>query len=293
MSSPKFSSYAAIRAYKDKYRKDRPESTTREDNEDTEQKHGPKTPSPAKRRHVDEACELEESSTPSKKVARGPERSILTPTSIARRVALPPSPAQTIPAPTEGTTVSLPTPTPTPKKQQPIPKVADRYIPQTSTLTGIDYRDPSKFTVKPGYWQPWSSKEYATFAAHLRAQFDPEPFAQSTGRTVEEIQYVFTSLVVNPLYDAGEASRRGTEGMKETMEMFNNFSTPMRFWGKRHEDDCVMVSAELHCIADGGEVKLIDIKGSEVVMRLEDLSGRDVKYLKNKLTEEDKKKLWG
>ncbi|KAK5017323.1 hypothetical protein LTR39_001609, partial [Cryomyces antarcticus] len=92
----------------------------------------------------------------------------------------------------------------TTKSATPSP-VVDRD--KTITKAGVQYTNPAKFSIKPPYWLSWTAKEYADFAEALTASFDPIPFATANGKTVEEVRSVFTSLVRNPLWDAGEASR--------------------------------------------------------------------------------------
>ena len=190
-------------------------------------------------------------------------------------------------------TYGLPTPDTTPQKNKglyAVPELADRYVPKTSTAEGVVYKDPKNFSLKPTFWKKWEDSDYAKFAEHLRLQFDPIPFARESGLSVEEIKHVFSALVCNPLYFAVEAKKRGEEGIKQIMEAYNEFGTPMRPWGKG-EKGAKKVTGELHNV-QAGAIELILENGSKGEMKLSDMSDTDIKYLKDTLMPLDKQKLW-
>lgn len=184
-------------------------------------------------------------------------------------------------------TQTLPTPDNTPEKNAlyRLPELADRYVAKTSTVEGIEYTNPKKFALKPAYWRRWTKRHYSAFAEHLRAKFDPLPFARETGIPVEEVKHLFSSLVCNPLYFADEAKKRGEEGMQEIMELYEKCGTRSRPWGVDENGGKKMVG-ELHGVAPG-IVKIILRNGSIGELKLSELSKYDERYLKETLTVED------
>lgn len=189
---------------------------------------------------------------------------------------------------------SLPTPDPTPQKPKGLydhPEIAERYA--AKTVDGVDHTNPQKFTLKPACWKSWKPRHYAKLAEHMRAQFNPFPFAEEEGLPVDEVKHVFSGLVCNPLYFADEATRRGEEGMGDLIELYTKYGTPTRAWGKPMIVDGVKtaVYGELSRVS-AGKVELITRKGSKTTMKLSELTEVDKKYLKDTLTNSDKMTLW-
>lgn len=162
------------------------------------------------------------------------------------------------------------------------PELADHLVPKYSTLEQVEYSNPRKFCISPGYWQKWSAPDYKNFIEHLRLQFDPKPFARATGKPVEEVTHMFTHLVAAPLYNASEAKKRGEEGMAELFDLYRRKGQPYRPWcdGKG--------IAKLYKVAPG-RVLLITKTGNKIEKRLDDLGRADIKYLEDTLMQEDKK----
>lgn len=171
-------------------------------------------------------------------------------------------------------------------------EASNRFIPQT--VDGVEDRNPAKFSLKPPYWRKWDSKLYVTFAEHLRWQFDPTPFAKEHGIPVEEVAHVFNAVVCNPLYKPKEAARRGEEGMAAVMELYRapKYATPKRKWGKDAGGPKELL-AELRGVQKGKVELIWGISGNKKVVTLEELNEQDVKYLRETLSKEDKKVLWG
>lgn len=177
-------------------------------------------------------------------------------------------------------------------------QTSSRYAP--SSYDGIEYRNPAKFSLKPPFWQRWSSKDYINFAEHLRYQLDPVPFAKQTGIPVEEILHVFNAVVCNPLYEFKEAKKRGEEGMREVMEIYQSrkYATPRRPWG-REEHEFVGAEpkekrwlGELKGVREGAVELVLASSGNEMVMWAWQLGEKDIKYLRETLGEEDYDKVW-
>ncbi|KAK5686960.1 hypothetical protein LTS10_001096 [Elasticomyces elasticus] len=177
------------------------------------------------------------------------------------------------------------------RKLHDIPEpIADRYLPKISP-DGVVMRDPGKFsTVKPTYWKRWTPNQYLQFLEYHRETFDPVPLAKEMGMPVEEVQCLHNALVCNPLYDAGEAAKRGEKGVLDVMNL--SVTTPPRFWGaKSKKDGPPRVKGELTGV-EKGVVKLIMRTGHVYTMQISDLVREDVKYLLSNLREKDKRVLW-
>jgi hypothetical protein len=170
--------------------------------------------------------------------------------------------------------------------------LADQYIPKTSTAEGVEYVNPKKFCLKPVHIKAWDKKHYVLFAEYLRQQFDPREFAAQTGLTIEEINYVFTGIVVNPLYDAKQATKRGDDYMEELRKEFRDSLAHDRPWGKPKNDES-MIEGRLSKISNGGDVEIITTDGGKVKMARRALSEIDLKYLEQTLTEKDAKTIFG
>ena len=170
-----------------------------------------------------------------------------------------------------------------------LPELAERYVLKTSIAEAVEYSNPHKFCLRPAYWRKWESRHYSKFAEHLRAQFDPIPFAQETGLPVEEVQHMFTALVCNPLNFPKEAKKRGEEGMQEILELYQKYGTLVRSWGK-HEKGEKKVTGELYSV-ELGVVNIILDSGSMGEVKICELSAADVEYLKETLTKEENRKL--
>jgi len=200
-----------------------------------------------------------------------------------------PTTAQTTPS-----TSSPPAVTPARNEQSSlshIPELADRYVPKTSSLDGVEYTNPRKFCLKPAYWRKWSQKTYVDFAETLRLQFDPVPFARDHNIPVAEVQAVFSAIVCNPLYRAGAASKRGEEGIQKLIEYEKEYGTPQRPWGQPAANGS-RVLGELAGVKPGA-VMLVRDNGSKHEITVAELNEVDVKYLKATLVEEDLRLLWG
>ncbi|KAK3671977.1 hypothetical protein LTR78_008152 [Recurvomyces mirabilis] len=173
-----------------------------------------------------------------------------------------------------------------------IPELASPYIPHTSMRKAVEYSNPQKFSLKPPFWNRWSTKQYSEFAEDLREQFDPIRYAQKLNVPVEEMQHMFTSLVTRPLHHAAEAARRGEEGMQEIMDLSNKFGGRNRRWGRGGEgpgDEPVY--GELAGIEKQTVILTTEI-GWKRKLRLGQLSGIDVKFLQSQLLEQDKPLFW-
>lgn len=185
------------------------------------------------------------------------------------------------------TSTNDPPPTTPPTNRKPpslhsLPVLAPHHLPRTSTASDIVYTNPSLFSLSPPLWRKWTPAMYASFAAHLRTHFDPIPLSRQFHRPVEEIQHVFSALVVAPLEDAREATRRGEAGMREIREAFCRFGAGVRGWG----------SQGLRGWIDGveeGAVRVVLEDGTVRVLGVGELRGEDRGYLKGTLTEGD----WG
>ena len=153
------------------------------------------------------------------------------------------------------------------------------------TEQGVDFVNPKKFCTKPAFWHQWPAKRYWQLAQELRNQFDPIPFARQFDIPVEEVQAHFTAVVVNPLYDAMEARRRGDEGIKELMKLYNKYGTQTRTW-KAIKDKSQGVRGELSAVKPG-VVEVIDPEGSKVVIQAKNLTADDTKYLKPLLNDDE------
>lgn len=172
---------------------------------------------------------------------------------------------------------------------QSLPELASRYIPRYSTEAGVDYVNPQKFCLKPPIWKKWTGREYEQLANELRSQFDPVPFAREHNLPVNEVQQVFSAVVINPLYHAAEAKRRGEAGMQEIMELHNAYGTPNRVWGKPGGK---RARGELTVVEEGAVVLALRLSGNKFTMKADELSDLDIKYLVDTLTAEDKCTLW-
>ena len=173
------------------------------------------------------------------------------------------------------------------------PELAPQYIPRSSTLDKVEYSNPQKFSIKPPYWKRWTPPHYARFADHLRAQFNPTLFAQEYDIPIDEVQHVFWSLVCKPLYEAGEASKRGEEGMVAIIEMANKGGAQFRHWcgATDPNDKTKSILGELAGV-EKGKVILTSSAGNKRVLRLDDLGDDDIAYLRKTLDKNDAGVLW-
>ncbi|KAK3058846.1 hypothetical protein LTR09_000411 [Extremus antarcticus] len=226
-------------------------------------------------------------STPDQTITPAPKRAPATSTPVRLPHRGTPTPQRDTPM---ADTPSAETSAPTPQKERAlydIPEIAERYVPQLSDADVL-LRDPQTFALKPAFWRRWKGPRYALFAEYLRLHFDPVPFAQKTGLPVEEVNHVFSTLVCNPLYDAKEAGKRGEEGMQEIFEMYRERGAVSRGWGKTDAKQL----GELGGV-EAGKVQLILEDGSKASMEAEELSEVDVKYLRQTLTKEDRRMVFG
>ena len=196
------------------------------------------------------------------------------------------------------------TPQPTPhrnnnRKASPklhdIPELATRYVPQRDYEEGVEYRNPSKFCVKPFFWNQWSPHDYMRFAEHLRVQFDPVPFAHETGKSVEEIKHLFSALVVNPLYSISLVHKRGEQGMRQIQKLFEEHGTSIRQWGMETHNEAEGGNEEILGELEGiekNQVRLILNNGTKKVMHVDELNGFDRAYLEQTLSEKQQGILW-
>lgn len=210
-------------------------------------------------------------------------------------VALRAQPAPQATARTQPTT-SLPTPTSTPAKPRElydIPELADRCVPKTSTLEQVEYTNPQIFSLDPPYWKKWTAGNYRTFAEHLRQFFDPVMFAQKSGRPVEEVKHMYNCLLLNPLYDAEQACKRGEEGMEEVFALYRKSRAVYRPWGLKVEKgkEVSRFFGKLHGIKVGWVQIESRESGDKQQLALSELTFADKKYLEQTLTAEDKKKM--
>ncbi|KAK5708393.1 hypothetical protein LTR97_000933 [Elasticomyces elasticus] len=177
-----------------------------------------------------------------------------------------------------------------------IPELADRYIPKVSTANDIDYTNPSKFCLKPPFWNRWQPRQYEKFACYLRETFDPTIFAREEGMPIEEVQHVFTAIVCRPLRDAGEARRRGEEGIAELMKEANKHGMPFRRYGKeeRGEDGKLVkqrIYGELIGVEKGGIVLALR-NGNKHIMPVSELVDEDVAFLFVNISAQDRLVVW-
>ncbi|KAK4898714.1 hypothetical protein LTR27_003887 [Elasticomyces elasticus] len=177
-----------------------------------------------------------------------------------------------------------------------IPELADRYIPKVSTVDDVEYTNPSKFCLKPPFWNRWQPRQYEKFACYLRETFDPTIFAREEGMPVEEVQHVFTAIVCRPLRDAGEARRRGEEGMAELMEAAKKHGMPFRRYGKeeRGEDGKLVkqrIYGELIGVEKGGIVLALR-NGNKHIMPVAELVDEDVTFLFVNISAQDRLVVW-
>lgn len=199
-------------------------------------------------------------------------------------------------------TRTIPTPSPTPQKpkaaeedgsNQPtvydVPetpaRLADRYVPKT--CDGVDYVKPQKFCLKPPYWMRWTLQQYQRLADAV--SFDAVAFARAEGITVQEAQNVFNAVVTRPLQKAGEATRRGEEGMQEIFYLHNQCGEPARPWTLRQGDEKIV--AELAGFKDGSIVLILQ-NGIEEEIEVCKLSDGDIGHLKKTLTKKERQTLW-
>ncbi|KAI7287311.1 hypothetical protein KC345_g656 [Hortaea werneckii] len=165
----------------------------------------------------------------------------------------------------------------TAEEELPQPSVsADRY--STIARNGVEISNSHKFCLKPPFWKRWTAAHYAQFADHLRAHFDPVPFARQWGIPVEEVRAVFYAVVCNPLYDAEEATRRGEEGGMRLMEVAKQYGTPTRRWGKPGGK---RIRGEFDGVKDGQVVVIGEATGNEYRVSREELSQVDEEYLQH------------
>ncbi|KAK3656582.1 hypothetical protein LTR56_002930 [Elasticomyces elasticus] len=177
-----------------------------------------------------------------------------------------------------------------------IPELADRYIPKVSTANDIDYTNPSKFCLKPPFWNRWQPRQYEKFACYLRETFDPTIFAREEGMPIEEVQHVFTAIVRRPLRDAGEARRRGEEGIAELMKEANKHGIAFRRYGKeeRGEDGKLVkqrIYGELIGVEKGGIVLALR-NGNKHIMPVSELVDEDVTFLFVNISAQDRLVVW-
>ncbi|EMC98878.1 hypothetical protein BAUCODRAFT_382967 [Baudoinia panamericana UAMH 10762] len=173
-----------------------------------------------------------------------------------------------------------------------IPELAKRYVPATLMPDGTLYISPKKFSVKPPYWQRWTGQMYECFGEYLRSQIDLKPFAQANKLPLEEVMHVFTSLVVNPMRDAKEATKRGEEGMQEIIDMANKYGTRSRRWGRPiSSTDPRRLTGELTHV-EKGAVVLNCTNGNKRRVKVDDLVEEDIEYLRKVLLKGHWQLLW-
>jgi hypothetical protein len=170
------------------------------------------------------------------------------------------------------------------------PYLADQYIPRTSTAEGVEFVSPKKFCLKPVHIKAWHRKHYKLFAEHLRQQFDPRTFAAQTGLSIQDINHVFTGVVVNPLYDA-RAPKRADEYIEVLRKEFQSSGTADRPWGKPKQDG-TMIEGRLNRISNRGDVEITTADGGKLKMTMKELSEIDLKCLEQTLTKEDAKTIF-
>ncbi|KAF2206864.1 hypothetical protein CERZMDRAFT_102927 [Cercospora zeae-maydis SCOH1-5] len=166
------------------------------------------------------------------------------------------------------------------------PEYADRYTPIHSTLDQVSYRDPHRFSLKPPFWQKWSTQEYHAFANYLEL-VDLKPISRMLDKTVEEVYHMYKAVVVGPLLDARKARSRGEKGMKSLFENYNNNGTPNRAWTTesiRGEFDDVSFQT-IHII--------LEESGFKKQIKLRDLTNEDLDYIKKNVVIEHRKILSG
>lgn len=162
-----------------------------------------------------------------------------------------------------------------------MPERAERYLTTYSTFEGVEWKNPDKFCLKPAFWQRWQPHDYVNLAEHIRYQFDPRPFARASGKPFEEINLIVNRLIANPLYESGEAMKRGQKGIDEIMANMKKWATPTRPWGKD------AVKGELDSVASSSTVRLILENGSLKYLGSHELTPVDTKYLDQTLSEGD------
>lgn len=207
-----------------------------------------------------------------------------------------PSPVQTagtLPPLAERSMDGLPEPL-NPRPLHDIPMIAERYVPKTSTAHNIEYTNPQKFSLKPAYCKAWKPDRYIRLAEYARNNIDLVTFARSEGMPVEEAQHHFHTLIINPLYDSNETSRRDKEGMLQITELYNKHGMPLRYYGRVKQGEKVIkkgVNGELTRV-EKGLVVLITANGSKHEMPLRELTAEDIGFLIDNLTGSDKGLLW-
>ncbi|KAF2716779.1 hypothetical protein K431DRAFT_335305 [Polychaeton citri CBS 116435] len=169
-----------------------------------------------------------------------------------------------------------------------VPEMHQRYIQETDPETGVYLKNRQRFCIKPPFWDRWTPNRYRDFAEHLRQAFNPIHFAKYEDLPVEEVQQVFYAIVVKPLINTYEARRRGERGMMELFDLFNEFGTPMRFWGKEGQK----LQGEIDRV-EPGVALLVSGQGHAVRLHMEDLSRDDRGYLKRTLTDSDLRIFFG
>ena len=172
-----------------------------------------------------------------------------------------------------------------------IPEIDPRYVPRYSLEDGVEYVNPRIFGLKPAFWKRWEPKHYIAMAEELRYAFDPVPLAQRLKVPVEEVQHVFTSLLINPLYNAKEARKRGEDGMCEIFDAHNKYATPTRPWGKVGEKGAKRVFGELTGVAKS-TVMLTLKNGAKHQLGLSECGKEDIKYLRETLSRKRQDTLW-
>ncbi|KAF2164670.1 hypothetical protein M409DRAFT_25064 [Zasmidium cellare ATCC 36951] len=158
---------------------------------------------------------------------------------------------------------------------------APRYLTTWSSEEGVEFKNPDKFCIKPPFYIRWQPHDYINLAEHIRYQFDPIPFARAADKPVEEVNIIAARLICNPLYDAGEAMKRGQEGIDEIKAAFRASATPSRPWANR------TIKGELDAIKTGGELRVICDDGSLEEIGVDQLDVTDTKYLDSTLSKGD------
>lgn len=175
----------------------------------------------------------------------------------------------------------------TPRKLYDLPEIADRYAPIRSTIDDVVYRDPSKFSLKPPFWERWKTDEYRKFAQYLEC-FDLVPLARELGKPVEEVYHMYHAVVTKPLYDARKANNKGLQGMKGWFKLYNEYGTPSRVWAEDEDR-----RGELDDITHRTIHLILQKTGTKCKVKLEELREDDFEWIQENIEERNRQILSG